>query len=38
MTDDGRNHGYNAPAQFRSASVTEAMLLVAVLRRAADAR
>jgi hypothetical protein len=34
MTEDGRIRGYNANAQFRSASVTKAMLLVAVLRRA----
>lgn len=35
MTENGHIQGYNASAQFRSASVTKAMLLVAVLRRAA---
>jgi hypothetical protein len=35
MTQDGRIHGYNVSTQFRSASVTKAMLLVAILRRAA---
>ena len=34
MTESGRISGYNADLQFRSASVTKAMLLVAVLRRA----
>ena len=35
MTEDGRIHGRNVDTPFRSASVTKAMLLVAVLRRAA---
>jgi Beta-lactamase enzyme family len=34
MTEDGQIRGFNASAQFRSASVTKAMLMVAVLRRA----
>jgi hypothetical protein len=34
MTEDGKLRGFNANAQFRSASVTKAMLMVAVLRRA----
>ena len=34
MTESGRISGYNADLQFRSASVTKAMLLVAVLRHA----
>jgi hypothetical protein len=32
---DGRVHGHHADVQFRSASMTKAMLMVAVLRRAA---
>lgn len=32
---DGRVHGHNADVQFRSASMTKAMLLIAVLRQAA---
>jgi len=35
VTEDGKLHGRNADTQFRSASVAKAMLLVAVLRRAA---
>ena len=35
MTENGRIRGYNVDLQFRSASVTKAMLMVAVLRRAA---
>ena len=35
-TEDGRIRGYNLTAQHRSASVCKAMLLVALLRRAAD--
>jgi hypothetical protein len=35
VRSDGRVHGHNADVQFRSASMTKAMLLVAVLRRAA---
>jgi hypothetical protein len=35
MTEDGRIRGYNVSAQFRSASMTKAMLMVAILRRAA---
>ena len=38
MTEDGRLRGINVDAQFRSASMTKAMLLVAVLRRAPRAR
>jgi hypothetical protein len=34
MTEDGRISGRNVSTQFRSASMTKAMLLVAVLRRA----
>jgi hypothetical protein len=34
MTEDGEIHGRNLSTPFRSASVTKAMLLVAVLRRA----
>lgn len=36
MTEDGRIRGRNLDLQFRSASVTKAMLLVAVLRGARD--
>jgi hypothetical protein len=36
MTEDGTIHGRNVDTPFRSASVTKAMLLVAVLRRAAE--
>ena len=35
MTEAGRIHGRNVDTPFRSASMTKAMLLVAVLRRAA---
>ena len=35
MAADGRVHGHNADVQFRSASMTKAMLMVAVLRGAA---
>jgi hypothetical protein len=35
-TEDGRIRGYNTAAQHRSASVSKAMLMVAVLRRAND--
>jgi hypothetical protein len=34
MTEDGRIRGRNVSTQFRSASMTKAMLMVAVLRRA----
>jgi hypothetical protein len=34
MTENGQIRGFNANAQFRSASVTKAMLMVAVLRHA----
>jgi hypothetical protein len=36
MTEDGQIRGFNVSTQFRSASVTKAMLMVAVLRRAAN--
>ncbi len=36
MAADGRVHGHNTDVQFRSASMTKAMLMVAVLRRAAS--
>ena len=36
MAADGRVHGHNADVQFRSASMTKAMLMVAVLRGAAS--
>jgi hypothetical protein len=34
MTEDGRIRGRNLSTQFRSASVTKAMLMVAIMRRA----